>query len=268
MTGYIKLHRKMTEWGWYSDPNTFRVFMHLLLIASYEENEFRGQKIMPGEAVVGRKQLAKDLCMSEQSVRTALSHLKSTNEITTRTTNKFTVVTIVNWGKYQCDVDGTNQQTNQQANQPSTNNQPTTNHTQEIKKYRNNNNVDDGFDELWELYPRKSGKKDAHRHYRRALKDGVQKDTIKSGILSYREYIEKTGTDPQYVKMGSSFFCQRSWDDDWTVPEARAKPKSMVPHQQEPPKYPEFPKTREPEKKEQMPDSTKQIMERLGGMFK
>ena len=33
MSGWIKLHRKITEWEWYSDANTFRVFMHLLLTA-------------------------------------------------------------------------------------------------------------------------------------------------------------------------------------------------------------------------------------------
>lgn len=132
--GYIKLHRKLLEWGWYSDANTFRVFMHLLLTASYEENEFRGHKLKPGQTVIGRKRLAKDLKMSEQSVRTALQHLISTNEITIKSTNKFTIVTIENWGKYQVDMDGINQQISHQANQQSTNNQPTTNHTQEGKE--------------------------------------------------------------------------------------------------------------------------------------
>lgn len=142
MAGYIKLHRKLLKWGWYSDPNTFRVFMHLLLIASYECNEFRGHKLKPGQAVIGRKRLAKELKMSEQSVRTALEHLKSTNEITIKTTNRFSIVTIENWAKYQCAEDDTDQQDNQQANQQLTNNQPTTNHTQEIKKVKKVRNID------------------------------------------------------------------------------------------------------------------------------
>ena len=31
MSGWIKIHRKITEWEWYDDVNTFRLFMHLIL---------------------------------------------------------------------------------------------------------------------------------------------------------------------------------------------------------------------------------------------
>ena len=31
--GFIKLYRKMLEWGWYDDGPTKDVFIHLLLIA-------------------------------------------------------------------------------------------------------------------------------------------------------------------------------------------------------------------------------------------
>lgn len=73
------------------------------------------------------------------------------------------------------------------------------------------------FEQLWELYPRKNGKKDAKRHYLAAVADGTTFEEVKSGIEAYKNYIKKTGTDPQYIKMGSSFFCQRSWADDWSV---------------------------------------------------
>lgn len=122
--GYIKLYRKMADWGWYTDANTMRVFLHLLLIASYEDNTFRGHRIRPGQAVIGRRRLAQDLGISEQAVRTALNHLKSTNEITIKLTNKFSIVTIVNWASYQGYIDEDNQQNNQPAHQRATNNQP------------------------------------------------------------------------------------------------------------------------------------------------
>lgn len=99
--GYIKLHRKLTDWGWYKDANTMRVFMHLLITANYTETEYMGEAIHPGETVIGRRSLASALGMSEKNVRTALKHLKSTNEVAIRTTNKFSVVTIVNWELYQ-----------------------------------------------------------------------------------------------------------------------------------------------------------------------
>ena len=122
--GYIKLHRKIADWGWYQEPNTFRVFIHLLIMASYDNHDFRGQDLKPGQVICGRKQLAEDLGMSERAVRTALNHLKTTNEVTIKTTNKFSIITIENWGKYQCRNDETDQQNDQQDGQQPTNNRP------------------------------------------------------------------------------------------------------------------------------------------------
>ena len=131
--GYIKLHRKLLDWGWYKDQNTMAVFLHLLLTANFAESEYMGMKILPGQVVIGRKSLAKTLGMSEQNVRTALNHLKSTNEITIKVTNKFSVVTIVKWALYQVD-DG--KVTNKPTNKP-TNDQPATNHTIRNKESKN-----------------------------------------------------------------------------------------------------------------------------------
>lgn len=37
MEGWISLYRKILNWEWYSDANTFRLFIHLLLQANHEE---------------------------------------------------------------------------------------------------------------------------------------------------------------------------------------------------------------------------------------
>jgi len=127
--GFIKLNRKIQNWEWYSDGVTMRVFLHLLLNASYVASRFQGHKIPVGSLVVGRKSLAKSLCLSEQQIRTALTKLKSTSEITIKSTNKFSICTIVKWADYQ-----TQQPANQPAEQPTSNQQVTT--LEEGKKVR------------------------------------------------------------------------------------------------------------------------------------
>ena len=52
MDGYIKLHRKMTEWEWYSDSNTKTVFLHLLLEANFKPTKYRGVELEAGQLVV------------------------------------------------------------------------------------------------------------------------------------------------------------------------------------------------------------------------
>ena len=132
-TSFVKIDRNILRWGWFKDGDTFRVFMYLILNANYEDSFYMGHKILRGQVVTGRKKIAEDLCLTEQRVRTAIKHLKSTKEITTTATPKFTIVTVMGYDKYQS--------INQVPNQQLTNNQPTTNQqlttSKEIKKLRN-----------------------------------------------------------------------------------------------------------------------------------
>lgn len=151
--GWIKFHRRFLEWGWYKDVNTKVVFIHLLLTANHTETEFEGVTIKPGQTVVGRKGLAKATGLSERQVRTALEHLKSTNEITTWSTNKFTVVTIENWEKYQVDDIDNDQHNDQQRVQRATSNRPATDHTIRMKEYKNDKNDSYSLSKKTESYP-------------------------------------------------------------------------------------------------------------------
>lgn len=74
------------------------------------------------------------------------------------------------------------------------------------------------FDALWKLYPKKAGKVNAFNDYKRAVKDGVTDEEIADGIARYVEYIQTRNTDPQYILQGSTFFHQRRWTDEYTIP--------------------------------------------------
>lgn len=131
--GYIKLHRKLRQWGWYSDCVVKDVFLHLLIIATWREGKYRGYELHPGDAIIGRRALAQELGFSEQQVRTALKKLESTGEIRLNSTSRFTLVTVVNWAFYQ----GEDEESNQRAtNKQPTDNQQITNEQPHLKKVR------------------------------------------------------------------------------------------------------------------------------------
>ena len=134
---YIKVFRKILNWEWYGDTNTFRVFMHILLRANYEPSRYMGVEVPAGACVFGRRAWAEELGMSERQVRTAIEHLKSTNEITIKSTNKFSVITLVKWEFWQIEEGkATSRTTSKKANERPTNDQqPTT--SKESKKVRN-----------------------------------------------------------------------------------------------------------------------------------
>lgn len=124
MQGWIKLHRRITEWEWYQDGNTVRLFIHLLLKANHKPKQWQGLTIEAGQVVTGRKQLAVELGLSEQQIRTSINRLKSTSNLTIKSTNKFSIITLCNYRDFQ-DVSLGEQPANQPANQPAS--QPTNN---------------------------------------------------------------------------------------------------------------------------------------------
>jgi len=101
INGFIYLHRKIMEWEWYSDIKVCRLFIHLLLKANHENNEWQGIKILKGQLITGRLVLSKETGLSQREIRTCLTKLKTTNEVTIKTTNRFSLITLVNYGIYQ-----------------------------------------------------------------------------------------------------------------------------------------------------------------------
>ena len=99
--GFVKLHRKLLRWGWYQDYKVKDLFFHLLLLANYKDTQWMGRTIHRGQLVTSYSHLASDLGFSVQEIRTAMKKLKSTGEITTETTNRYTIVTIEKWSEYQ-----------------------------------------------------------------------------------------------------------------------------------------------------------------------
>ena len=86
------------------------------------------------------------------------------------------------------------------------------------------------FEKLWALYPRKQGKKAAEAAYIRARRRGVEADVVASGIKSYVNYINAKKISQEYVKQGSTFFNQNSWDDEWEVENKPSVPKKNKEH--------------------------------------
>lgn len=101
LNGYIKLHRQMLQWGWYKDPVVKVLFLHLLLTASFRDTEWMGRTIEAGQVVTSYANLSEELGFSVKQIRTALKKLKKTGEVASEGTNKYTVITLVNWAKYQ-----------------------------------------------------------------------------------------------------------------------------------------------------------------------
>ena len=133
---WVKSWQSIEEWRWYKTPNMAHLWQNLIRKANWKDSEFEGVTVRRGQLIAGRKALAEQTGISEQSVRTCLERLKSTSEITIKPTSKFSIITILNYELYQSGDEETNQGTNQQSNQQLTSDQPASN--QQVTTSNNN----------------------------------------------------------------------------------------------------------------------------------
>lgn len=139
--GFVKLHRKLSEWEWYRDTNVLCLFIHILLLANWEDKQWQGKTIKRGSFITSIEHLSLESGLTIQETRTVIDKLVGTGEINKQTTNKYTLIIVNNYNEYQ-----DNQQT---INKPLTT-------TKEYKEVKNreiiNTNLpvgnEDNFEEM------------------------------------------------------------------------------------------------------------------------
>lgn len=133
----------MLEWEWYDDTNVVRLFLHLLLTANYEDKSWHGITIKRGQLLTSIQTLAEQTHLSFQQTRTALSKLKSTSEITSKSTNSYTLITICKYDDYQTQENSEQQTDNIRVNNQITNEQQATQQTDNnnIRNKEEKNNI-------------------------------------------------------------------------------------------------------------------------------
>ena len=77
--------------------------------------------------------------------------------------------------------------------------------------------LEEDFSKLWNLYPRKVGRKPAYTEYKRAIKKGVTNKEIQTGIVNYLKQIKAQGTEKQFIKQGGKWFKENRWEDEYSV---------------------------------------------------
>lgn len=170
---YVKISRKILEWEWYKDVNTKVVFFHILLKANWKNGRFQGMEIPRGSFVTSYQSLAEETGLTVMNVRTAIKHLKLTQEITVSQHSKFSVITVKNYDAYQT------------ANNQLTGNQQATNR---------------------QLTTIEEGKKERKEEYNKSPKGDYESRTPESSIYAtIRElYNSVCGSYPRLVKMSDA----------------------------------------------------------------
>ena len=227
MEGWIKLYRKISDNPiWLSEPFTrAQAWIDLILLATHKNSfiRVRGIKIDLNRSQIrwSTENLAARWQWSRGKVLRFLNELETVQQIVQQKNNIITVITILNWEKYQADgtTDGTTdgQQTVQQTVQ-----QTDTNKNDKNEKNERNEKktlLSERFEKWWETYPRKEDRKKAEVSFMRLteLKRLECEDMTPGWIQAHQQAV----TPKQYIKSPTAYLNGERWNDDLEVIRSR-----------------------------------------------
>ena len=136
--GYIKLYRKSIDSQVFQNPHLWKLWTLCLMKANHKEawvsvdHIIEPIKILPGQFITGRYSLHKEYypkaTKKQKSALTVwrwLLFLEKVGNLSIKTNNKYSIVTIINWETYQGD-----KKQNEQVNEQQMNNKRTTDEQQ------------------------------------------------------------------------------------------------------------------------------------------
>ncbi len=109
MSGWICLHRQIVSSAVFADPDLLRLWVWILARANWEVQHVtmktgRGNTIVtlqPGQFITGRMAASEELEWSPSTFRRRLKRLEAMGMIALKVDTHWSVVSVVNWEKYQ-----------------------------------------------------------------------------------------------------------------------------------------------------------------------
>lgn len=220
MDGWLKLYRSILDSAVFRDAEILKVWIWLLCNVAFEQHDTicygKVIHLKPGQIATGRKKIAQCTDLNENKVYRALTALKSLGNIEIKATNKYSIITVVNWDKYQ-EENG-----KRTSNEQQTNSKQTSEEQQDDSKTTQHKNGKNGkkekniyicsfFQSVWDEYPKKLGKNKITKAAMKQLEEAGE-DAVMGAVRHYVEKIKRDGTEEKYIMHGSTFF-NGAWTD-------------------------------------------------------
>lgn len=234
MDGWLKLYRSILDSAVFQDAEILKVWIWLLCNVAFEQHDTicygKVIHLKPGQIATGRKKIAQCTDLNENKVYRALTVLKSLGNIEIKATNKYSIITVVNWDKYQ------DENVKRTSSEQQNNSKTATEEQQGDSKRTQHKNGKNGkkekniyicsfFQSVWDEYPKKLGKNKITKAAMEQLEEAGE-DAVMSAVRRYVEKIKMDGTEEKYIMHGSTFF-NGAWRD-YVVED---NPKELMPQQ-------------------------------------
>jgi hypothetical protein len=184
-----------------------------------EHINFQNIELEPGQFIFGRIKSSQECGLSQQTVRTCLKSLRCSQNLTIKSTNKYSIITIINWDIYQVSDHETNQQSNRSvtSKQPATNQQLTTNKNDKNDKNDKKTKTLSDFESFWSIYPKKVGKLKALEAWNKQNGTRPPITTIVLKIEESKKSDQWNRDGGQYIPNPATWINQGRWFDECKV---------------------------------------------------
>lgn len=201
---FIKVYRKCRSNPLFQERpyDKWHAWEYLLINAQAKPKDTRLKgktyHLKRGQLIRGRDNLAEIFGWSRGKIDRFLGTLNDTQMCTLNGTPGGTLITIVNYNKYQ---------DKQPPNDTPDDTPDGTESRRQSKKVKESkrNIYGDFFEQIWKTYPKKKGKAQVKDKQKERLYL-IGKEQIEKCIERYKQQIEKDHTAEQYIMYGSTFF--------------------------------------------------------------
>ena len=205
MEGWIKLHRQLITNGWLRNHSVCIFWIYCLLKATHEPVKtivgFQEVHLEPGQFIFGRHKASKETRLSEQKIRTCLAFLKKAQNLTIKSTNKFSIISIINWETYQNSKIANNQQVNQ--------------HVTTYKNKRKNKDSSalvSAFESFYLAYPKKRDRRNAEKAWSKLNPSPELQQIILTAIE--RQLQDWQRDNGKFIPYPATWLNGRRWEDE------------------------------------------------------
>jgi hypothetical protein len=225
MEGWVKLYREILEKPIFRNEGRLKVWIWVLCKATHKTTKVQiGKQLQvlhPGQFVTGRRQASEELDMHEMTVWRHLKWLEVNNSLNIKTNNKYSVITVANWGFFQEPDEKVNSKVNSKVNnknevfaevEPVVEKVPPTDE-EKAKIYAKRlhaKKCNKLFEEWWKIYPRRDDKVTARTAFGAVFTSGISTKRLnlmtENLMLHTEKYRDEVrGKERRFIKLPSTF---------------------------------------------------------------
>lgn len=170
----------------------------------------------PGQFIFGRRKAAEEIGLSEREIRTCIDSLNTRQNLTIKATNKFSIISIMNWGTYQ----NSNFPNDPQSDQQPTSNRPHTRTKEQKKKTLrdpSDHAVSPGFRIFYSAYPKKRARGNAERAWKKLNPDADLQGIILTTLEKQKRSEDWRKDGGKFIPYPATWLNGRRWEDE--IPE-------------------------------------------------